>query len=258
MERGTDTENIQRVLLSMIKDIHAVCAENGIAYSLTGGTLLGAVREAGFIPWDDDIDIMVDRKNYKRLCRAIGADRRYEMGRGPWLQHIRPVSHALETDPYIDVFILDHLPDSRIRSALKILLLRILQGMLKEEIEYEGFSFAYKACIFATHLAGKLFTRKFKLRLYDGISQIGNRSPARFISITNDSFGLLTKKHAAGLMDSFEEHPFEDTALMVIKKYREYLTVRYGPDYMSPPPENERIQGQHKNRPKVKNEKAGK
>ena len=58
-------------------------------------------------------------------------------------------------------------------------------------------------------------------------------------------------------MKSFEDHPFEDTQLMVTKKYHEYLTERYGNDYMTPPPVEERIAGQHANRPHVTNERVG-
>ena len=257
MERGIDIKAIQAELLCMIKDIHKVCEDNGIQYSLTGGSLLGAVRESGFIPWDDDIDIMIDRTNYELLCKAIQNTTQFQMGRGPWLQHIRPNVFLSEIEPYVDVFILDNVPDSKWQASLKVLLLRLLQGMLKEEIEYAGFSSVYKVCIFFSHVLGKLFTRRFKLRLYDLVSQIGDSSTAKYMSITNDSFGLLKKKHESSLMSAFEIHPFENTKLMITKKYKEYLTVRYGSDYMTPPPVEERIVGQHANRPHVKNESEG-
>ena len=257
MNETLDLKITQAELLHMMKDIHKICEENDIRYSLTGGSLLGAVRESGFIPWDDDIDIMVDRQNYVLLCKAIKKNPNYQMGRGPWLQHIKPINYTSEIEPYIDVFILDHMPDSMARARLKILLIRLLQGMLKEEVVYAGFSSAYKVCIFATHVFGRLFTRSFKLRLYDQISQIGNSEASKYVSITNDSFGLLTMKHKSDLMGSFENHKFEDTEFLITKKYHEYLTTRYGNDYMTPPPVSERIVGQHANRPHVKNESAG-
>ena len=124
----------------MMKQIHQILKKNGVQYSLTGGSLLGAIRESGFIPWDDDIDIMVDRKNYEILRNAIENSSKYKMGRGPWLQHIKPTTFNSEIEPYIDVFILDNVPNSKWKASIKTLRLRLLQGMLKEEVEYKGFS----------------------------------------------------------------------------------------------------------------------
>lgn len=64
-----DTEHIQSRLLSMMATLDLVLTENGIPYSLDGGSLLGAVRHKGFIPWDDDIDIMIPRPQFDELCR---------------------------------------------------------------------------------------------------------------------------------------------------------------------------------------------
>lgn len=61
---------IQSVSLGILKDIHSFCKENTISYSVIGGTLLGAIRHRGFIPWDDDIDIMMPREEYERFCRT--------------------------------------------------------------------------------------------------------------------------------------------------------------------------------------------
>ena len=53
----------------MLKDFHDFCEENGIVYFIDAGTLLGAVRHQGFIPWDDDIDVCMDVKNYRKFLR---------------------------------------------------------------------------------------------------------------------------------------------------------------------------------------------
>ncbi len=62
-----DVEAVQRVLLGMMDDIHRVCEMNGLTYVLSGGCALGTVRHGGFIPWDDDIDICMPRKDYDRF-----------------------------------------------------------------------------------------------------------------------------------------------------------------------------------------------
>ena len=69
---GTYDRQIE--LLEMIKDIDRLFDMHDIKYSLCSGSLLGAIRENGFIPWDDDIDIMVDRDNFNKLISLFKND----------------------------------------------------------------------------------------------------------------------------------------------------------------------------------------
>ena len=58
---------LQTMMLDMIKWFHGFCKKNNISYYVVGGTMLGAVRHHGFIPWDDDIDVGIPRRDYERL-----------------------------------------------------------------------------------------------------------------------------------------------------------------------------------------------
>ena len=76
MEMNID--DCHKVLLDIAKDIHRVCVENGIPYYMLGGTMLGAIRHKGFIPWDDDMDLGIPRRYFKKFeevytreCRSI-------------------------------------------------------------------------------------------------------------------------------------------------------------------------------------------
>lgn len=65
---GSNLRIAQLRMLDMLKYFDKLCREIGVEYQITGGTLLGAIRHCGFIPWDDDTDVIVPRKDYKRLC----------------------------------------------------------------------------------------------------------------------------------------------------------------------------------------------
>lgn len=68
---NTILRKAQLRMLDMLLYIDRICKENNINYSLDSGNVLGAVRHGGFIPWDDDVDIILERKEYKRLCKYL-------------------------------------------------------------------------------------------------------------------------------------------------------------------------------------------
>ena len=66
----TDLQHLQKVILDITKYIDQLCKENGIEYYLEGGTCIGAIRHKGFIPWDDDLDIIMDSENYDKFIKV--------------------------------------------------------------------------------------------------------------------------------------------------------------------------------------------
>ena len=74
-DKAMDMAQVHEVLLDMLRYFDGVCRENGITYFLSGGSTLGAVREGGFIPWDDDVDIMMPRGDYDRLDAVLSRAR---------------------------------------------------------------------------------------------------------------------------------------------------------------------------------------
>ena len=68
---GSPLRRQQLVMLDMVKELDRICRKHGIPYFLYGGTLLGAIRHNGFIPWDDDLDVGLMRKDYQRLMKIL-------------------------------------------------------------------------------------------------------------------------------------------------------------------------------------------
>lgn len=64
-------EEIKKIEVELLIDLTKICEENKLRYYLTGGTLLGAVKYQGFIPWDDDIDLALPRKDFKKLIEIL-------------------------------------------------------------------------------------------------------------------------------------------------------------------------------------------
>ena len=70
-EKKISLEEIHKIELDIMDYIHKICEENQIRYYLVGGTLIGAIRHKGFIPWDDDMDIDMPRKDYERFKQVL-------------------------------------------------------------------------------------------------------------------------------------------------------------------------------------------
>lgn len=237
------TFEIQTKLLDMIAEIDSLFKTNSISYSLCGGTLLGAIREKGFIPWDDDFDIMVNRDNYNKIVSLLNGEpgMTFALNRNFWVDRIYKIGDNPDGIYSIDLFVMDNCPDNRSLSLIKELAVKTLQGTLKETKPYnDNHSIFYRISLWATYYMGKPFPRHFKLTLYRFVSQIGNRKKTESVSGYNDLFSLISLKYPSSLMDSLSLTQFEDLYLPITNYYDEYLTIQYG-DYMTPPEINNRI-----------------
>ncbi len=232
----------QKTLLDMMKKVALFLKEHNIRYSLCAGTLIGAVRHNGFIPWDDDIDIMVDREQYEKLIEAFqNNESEFALRRILWVYRIqnKDVKTRSLKEPTIDVFVMDACPKNKVARKLKVFLIRTLQGMMKEDTDYSQYSPIWRLCLRITHLLGLLLPYNTKFNLYDRIAKMGPKKNTEYITAYTDTFRAQRLRHKASIMESIEEHPFEDTTLPIISDYDSYLTTLYG-DYMTPPPEDKR------------------
>lgn len=145
----TDDESkaLKQALLAMYVDITSLCEAHGLTVMLCGGSCLGSIRHKGFIPWDDDLDLLMPRRDYEQLIRlleqgALGEKYEYNTpnpttdAKNAFLKiyrkHTRNVDIYSDNSPFpqgisIDVFALDAVPRTRLGQSLKGMIANGLQ-----------------------------------------------------------------------------------------------------------------------------------
>ena len=163
-EKKLSLPEIHAELIEQLRDIAAICDRHGIEYNLMCGTLLGAVRHKGFIPWDDDVDLLMTRENFEkfRVVYPKECDARFEL---TYLDTWTP--RVMNRDPekaaaFTDFFILDPVPEAGLKRKMWFLRLHMLQGMMKKNVDYSRFGLKNKILLFATHLMGLPFSTATK------------------------------------------------------------------------------------------------
>ena len=248
-----DIRKMQLRLLDILKEIDIVCRTHGLRYYLAGGTLLGAVRHGGFIPWDDDADIMMPRPDYDQLVRH--ADE--------WLPaHYRVRSHASDPDYpfyyakvedirttivegptrpftggiFVDVFPVDGIPSdiSRCMRSVKSFkrYCKLLHFLHRDPYKHGRGPRSWWPLALR-----KLYTRR---EICERISRRMSRIPydeSELVGCYSPNYNTFVDRQnvygrGKGIM-------FEGIELMGMDDNDAYLRKQYG-DYMQIPPENKR------------------
>ena len=247
---------MQEKLLEMLKWFHSYCVENNIRYYAVGGTMIGAMRHSGFIPWDDDIDLALPREDYERLIHMFTGNVDGYVLESPYSgnkDYIYTYAKLYDTNTtliektripckrgiYIDVFPLDGVGDTieeAKESVAKIdrknMFLMTRTCMLRKDRSwYKNFS------IIASRLIPPFIVNDKSLSIaVDKLAQDINRDDAKYVANTMGAYRFKE----ISLRENFGEptlYPFENTNIYGPQKADEYLTGVYGDWRQLPPPE---------------------
>lgn len=238
---------IQNALKEMMVLVDKVCRDNDIDYSIAYGTQIGAVRHGGFIPWDDDLDIIMFRKDFEKFKHVIEDSNPHglKIVYSLWIERIILDDNY---DLFIDIMILDNYPASKLSALFKGNLCRMFQGTLKENLDYQKYSPVYRVFLGFTGIVGKMLGKQTCLFLYNKAQQLGNNSYSEYVAAYNCGFKDVFKPFKRSWFNEFIDIPFEDVIFRSNSNYHELLTCYFG-DYMTLPPEEERVpeHGRHDN-----------
>lgn len=262
-------KKIQNVLLGILDDIITVCEKYKIPYTLGGGSVLGAVRHQGFIPWDDDIDVNFSRRDYERFIPAF----RKEFGEKYWIHtpeatdnygllfaRVRLKGTMLKTrddfwteecGAFVDLFILENTFDNPVLrwihgmgcQALGLLLscrkfYRDRKFMLELAHENPELLRAVRVKI-ALGFCTSIGSVNFWTRLANRWSALCRDDHSEMVAAPAGRKKFWGELYRRRDMLEIEKKTFEGRCVNCPKNYEMYLTHMYG-DYMTLPPEEER------------------
>lgn len=252
-------EEIHQRELAMLKLFDAFCKEHGLHYYMAGGTLLGAVRHGGFIPWDDDIDLLMPRPDYDRLQELVRIQPflpTYEF-HSPELHNLYDpfckifdlttrVDKDFIKDPYdrylwIDIFPMDGLPEDMEevqRIYRRVLRLRRILKFMKAK---EGTGASHIRAIIKPVLKPFALLLFGKKRTVDRIERIAKRYPfegAHYVGGVVFGYGPQERMVREHYIQEISMQ-FEDCMSVAPGSYDVYLKALFG-DYMQLPPEDQR------------------
>ena len=252
-------EEIRKIQIGMLEYFNKYCEEHSLKYSLCGGSLLGAIRHGGYIPWDDDIDVMMPREDYMKLKDLGRINERY-IFKSPYEPDTNyPYSSIkmcdlttelieenttkrIKSNVYIDIFPIDGLPNSRKKCE------RYFKRMKRRDLLFYSLRIAkynrmYGSCLHkllwtyidyishiidATKIIEKtaIIAQRYK---FDTSEYIGN--------VTCSGYGI--KERMKKEIFDIGTTEFEGKRFKAIKGYDVYLKNLYG-NYMELPPKEKR------------------
>lgn len=258
---------LQKAETEILKKVTAYMDEKGFRYVALGGTLLGAVRHGGFIPWDDDIDIGLPREDYEAFLNEArkvfdGKNSPFEVQNMAFTEgYIYYFSRVIDrsvrlTDrsatvekeqfAWIDIFPLDGMPSGW---KGKIHKLRLLKARM--EYQYARFDELVNVNLRHRPLHEKILIgmgKTFRLqkvfradKTFRKLDKLLKKYPYATspYAVNFMGAGKFREMHERSVYDERAEYAFEDTTIMSVKDYDKWLTQMYG-DYMTPPKEEDR------------------
>lgn len=255
---NADLRKAQLLMLKILREVHRVCEENGIHYFLSDGTLIGAVRHNGFIPWDDDLDIGMLRADYEKFCQIAGkklgeeyffqtcrTDKGYGLQFGKvmlknttWIEYAARKTKRKETGIYIDVFPYDKIPMERKIQRKHYFWFKFWNSLIHHKNKYYYISnskgFIHKLFFLILEMLSFFIPLEFCIQKREFLCRKYENLTENFF-VTEFGGDFLKSQNNYDSFKNLVLHEFEGELFYIPKAYDSILTNLYG-DYMTLPP----------------------
>lgn len=255
MRELTDIKEIQSICLNILKFIDEICQKNDIKWSLSAGSALGAIRHKGFIPWDDDIDIMMTRENYNKFLKVMEKNDNPRFSFTCYPNSIHFFIKVYDTNTIVespnikqknpagiavDIFPIDVMNPKTVKKDLlwtnRYHGLAYLASTEKFIKDPAGFLPSVKKFVYRA--VAKFFGVKFWIRRADKIKTKYNSTDCNLAGVFDEYLEgeIFDRK----LFDNIIMVDFEGCKFPIVAEYDKYLSGVYG-DYMTPPPKDKQV-----------------
>lgn len=232
--------DVHESLLEIICVFDTLCRQHNIQYSLHGGTLLGAIREHGFIPWDDDMDVAMTRENFIKLTEVLNQAEIDYCIKGRIKKQFYKIN---EDKAWVDIFICDYISEKRWHQKVKQLLLTLLDVMNRNQKSRHlsnlgKYSKKKQLAFQIVFILGQIIPKSWTAKLYDWISEKFFLGRRKMMFRSNDQYCARKLIFPSEWMEKYERKFFEGKQLPVSSFHRQLLIQSYGESYMIPVQEN--------------------
>jgi len=253
-------KKLQDTQIEIMKEIVRICEKHNLRYFLIYGTLIGAIRHKGFIPWDDDLDIGMPRDDYEKFIKVANQ----ELGSAYYLQSTEKepyywlpfikirknntifeepsfsrMPESVHKGIFVDIFPFDYVQENK---GMFVHLQFILSKAICETMYFKAGVYTDKQTIKYKKLFAVLncLSMKSLSRIQNNISKLQNKEGAEYLADFNSSRNYLAAIYPIHFFFPVAEGDFEGNSFKIPYKYHEYLTMVYG-DYMKLPKEEDRV-----------------
>lgn len=254
--REIGVEELRELQMQILDYVDALCRKNDIKYTLSGGTLLGAVRHGGYIPWDDDIDIQMLRSEYKKFTELwnkqkdkhpfefvsieSGNNMGFAFGKVHNPKTVTYITGVESTGVYIDVFPVDKVKNAR-DWKMRHWLLSVLNYFKASALFYKEQKAVKisKGKMIKMILCPPVFSMEFLACVTNRVAQINERKNCSLVFEMVSGF-LCKRPIPLSIFEDMAPIKFENRYYLGVKDYDTYLKLTFG-NYMQLPPEEKRV-----------------